>query len=120
MKKKILCIDDSLTARLLIEYVLTEAGYICFVAESVDNARQMIRNNKPDMIILDLSMPGISGYDFLKMRDKLNLIDIKIIVISAYDSPESIRMAKDLGVDDFISKPIRIQEVLDRIKLQLE
>ncbi len=120
MKKKILCIDDSLTARLLIEYALNEAGYACNTARSVDEATEMISKDPPDMILLDLSMPDISGYDFLKMRDQLNLNNIKIIVISAYDSPDSIKMTKDLGVVDFISKPIKVQNVLDKVKLHLE
>lgn len=120
MKKKILCIDDSLTARLLIEYALEEAGYIGYTARSVEEATDMIRNDPPDMILLDLSMPDISGYDFLKMRDQMHLNKVKIIVISAYDSPESIKMTKDLGVVEFISKPIKVQNLLDKIKFHLE
>lgn len=120
MKKKILCIDDSLTARLLMDYALTEAGYICFSARSVDEAMELIAADAPDLILLDLSMPDVSGYDFLKMKDQLNLKNVKIIVISAYDSTDSIEMTRKLGVVDFISKPIKVQDVLERIKIQLE
>ena len=120
MKKKILCIDDSLTARLLLEYSLAEAGYICYCASSVDEARELIAGDMPDMILLDLSMPDVSGYDFLKMKDQLNIQDVKIIVISAYDSSESIEKTRKLGVVDFIAKPIKVQNVLERIRIQFE
>lgn len=120
MKKKILSIDDSLTARLLIEYALNEAGYISYTAKSVEEARDIIANDRPDMILLDLSMPDISGYDFLQMRDQLDLNQMKIIVISAYDSPDSIQTTQQLGVVEFISKPIKVQNLLERIKYHLE
>lgn len=120
MKKKILSIDDSLTARLLIEYALNEAGYISYTAKSVEEARDIIANDRPDMILLDLSMPDISGYDFLQMRDQLDLNQMKIIVISAYDSPDSIQTTRQLGVVEFISKPIKVQNLLERIKYHLE
>lgn len=102
-----------------MEHVLTEAGYICFTARSVEEAREIMTGNMPDMILLDLSMPGVSGYDFLKMRDDLNLKGVKIIVISAYDSPESVEMTKKMGVVDFISKPIKIQDVIESIEKHL-
>lgn len=120
MKKKILCIDDSLTARLLMEYALNEAGYESLSARSVDEAREILSREMPDLILLDLSMPDISGYDFLKMKDELNLKNVKIIVISAYDSQDSIETTKSLGAVDFISKPIKVQDVMERIKFHLD
>lgn len=120
MKKKILCIDDSLTALLLLEYALNEAGYESYSARSVDEAVKLIETQIPDLILLDLSIPLISGYDFLGMREKLRIENVPVIVISAYDSQNSIDMIHKLGVDDFIPKPIKIDEVMIRIRKYLE
>jgi len=72
------------------------------------------------MVLLDLSMPEISGYDFLGMRAKLNLLNTPIIVVSAYDSEESVSEAMTMGAADFIPKPIHIETLLDKIKAHLK
>ena len=120
MKKRILCIDDSLTALLLLEYSLNDAGYESLSARSVDEAVRLIKIRVPDLILLDLSMPVVSGYDFLKMREELHIENVHIIVISAYDSQKSIETIQKLGIVDFIPKPLKIEELLIRIKDRLE
>ncbi|MBN1185705.1 MAG: response regulator [Bacteroidales bacterium] len=119
MKKKILCIDDSNTALLLLDFALNEAGYQVISAISVNDAIQSINIQVPDLILLDLSMPAVSGYDFLKMKDQLKLGKVPIIVVSAYDSPESLENAHNLGAIDFISKPIKIDMILQKIRTYL-
>jgi DNA-binding response OmpR family regulator len=119
MKKKVLCIDDSSTALILLEYALNEAGFQAVPAISVEEAIQIIGSQIPDLILLDLSMPGISGYDFLKMRAKLKLEKVPIIVVSAYDSQEAILATQDLGAIDFVSKPIKIDEIVKKIEALL-
>jgi putative two-component system response regulator len=115
-KKKILIIDDSNTALLLMEYALKEAGYMSLAASSVKEATKMMEKHSPDLILLDLSMPEISGYDFLKRTGKLHLDHIPIIIVSAYDSVESIELTRKLGAVDFIAKPIRLDAMIDKIK----
>lgn len=117
--KKILCIDDSNTSLLLLGYTLTNAGYKPIPVTKVEEAIRIIKNETPDMILLDLSMPEISGYDFLKMRSDLQIEDVPIIVISAFDSKESIQSTQELGATDFITKPIKIEFVLQKIKQYL-
>lgn len=117
--KKILCIDDSNTSLLLLGYTLTNAGYKPISATNVEEAIQIIKSETPDLILLDLSMPEVSGYDFLKMRSDLEIESIPIIVISAYDSRESVKSTQDLGATDFITKPIKIEFVLQKIKQYL-
>jgi CheY-like chemotaxis protein len=114
--KRILCIDDSNTSLLLLGYTLTNAGYKPISATNVEEAIQIIRSETPDLILLDLSMPEVSGYDFLKMRSDLKIENVPIIVISAYDSMESIKFTQDLGAIDFITKPIKIELVLQKLK----
>jgi DNA-binding response OmpR family regulator len=119
-KKKILIIDDSNTALVLMEYALKEAGYISLVASSVKEATKLIEKHNPDLILLDLSMPEISGYDFLKRKSELQIDHIPIIIVSAYDSVESIEMTRNLGAVDFIAKPIRLEAMMEKIKHYLE
>jgi DNA-binding response OmpR family regulator len=116
MKKKILCIDDSNTALLLLEYALNEAGFEAILAIKVDEAVKILGTVKPDLILLDLSMPEISGYDFLKMRNQLKIEEVPVIIISAFDSKDSIASTRNLGAVDFISKPIKIDSVVEKIK----
>jgi putative two-component system response regulator len=115
-KKKILIIDDSNTALVLMEYALKEAGYVSLVASSVKEATKLIEQNSPDLILLDLSMPEISGYDFLKRKSELKIDHIPIIIVSAYDSVETIELTRKLGAVDFIAKPIRLDAMMDKIK----
>lgn len=119
MKKRILCIDDSNTALLLLEYALTEAGFEAILAISVEEAIKIMDIQKPDLILLDLSMPEVSGYDFLERRKQLKLESVPVIIISAYDSQDSVTTTLNLGAIDFISKPIKIDSVVEKIKKYL-
>jgi DNA-binding NtrC family response regulator len=119
-KKKILIIDDSNTALLLMEYALKEAGYISLAASNVKEATKLMEKHSPDLILLDLSMPEISGYDFLKRKNELHIDHIPIIIVSAYDSVESIELTRNLGAADFIAKPIRLDAMMDKINTYLK
>lgn len=119
MGKNILCIDDSDSALMLLEFLLQQEGFKPFLASSVRQALEIAAANKPDLILLDLSMPEISGYDFLKERDNYGLGSVPVIVISAFDSQKDIESTKQLGADDFISKPINFTAIVDKIKTLL-
>jgi DNA-binding response OmpR family regulator len=103
----------------LLGYTLTNAGYKPISATNVEEAIQIIKSETPDLILLDLSMPDVSGFDFLKMRSDLQIENVPIIVISAYDSMESVKSTQDLGATDFITKPIKIDFVLQKVKQYL-
>jgi DNA-binding response OmpR family regulator len=120
MGKKILCIDDSETALILLDYALNDAGYETKLARSAEEAVRILDNYIPDMILLDLSMPDISGYEFLSMRAGLKLERIPVIIISAYDSQESVLKTRNLGAVDFVSKPIRIENVVEKVRTYLK
>jgi putative two-component system response regulator len=119
-KKKILIIDDSNTALVLMEFALKEAGYISLAASNVKEATKLMEKHSPDLILLDLSMPEISGYDFLKRKNELHIDHIPIIIVSAYDSVESIELTRSLGAVDFIAKPIRLDAMMDKINICLK
>jgi DNA-binding NtrC family response regulator len=118
-KKTILIIDDSSTTLILLEWSLQEAGYDAKVAQSVSEAKEIIKQNNFDLILLDLSMPRISGYDFLKMRPELKIQEIPVIVVSAFENKDSIELVKELGAVEFIAKPFKIPQVLQTINKYL-
>jgi DNA-binding response OmpR family regulator len=118
-KKKILVIDDSNTTLLLLEWAFKGEGYDVLIAESVGEAMKILQQNKPDLVLLDLSMPDVSGYDFLKMKPELNLTDVPVLVVSAFDSQESVKQTKELGAAEFIPKPFVVAKILKTAKKYL-
>jgi putative two-component system response regulator len=118
--KKICVIDDSDTALLLMHYSLSDAGYVVHTFSNVKDALTFLSQTIPDMVLLDLSMPDVSGFDFLNMRSQLHLENTPILVISAYDSKDSIKTALNLGAVDFISKPVMIDQLLQKIKAHMK
>jgi DNA-binding response OmpR family regulator len=117
--KNILVIYDSNTTLILLVWTLKKEGYEVQVAQSVNEARKIIIQRKPDLVILDLSMPDVSGYDFLKMRPEIKLLDVPIIVVSAIDSKKSVRLTQQLGAVEFMSKPFVVSEIVEAVKRHL-
>ncbi len=114
--KTILIIDDSNTSQTLLDWTLKTEGYDTLLASGVKEAQKIIKKAKPDLILLDLFMPNISGYDFLRMKSELKIEEVPIIIISAYDSSDSVKQTKDLGANEFISKPFKIELIIDAVK----
>ena len=112
----ILVIDDSLTTLLLIEWHLKEHGYNTMTAIDAEDALRQTEYHVPNLIVLDLQLPGMSGFDFLKQvkfdREKMN---IPVFVISALDSKETIRRALLLGANGFMTKPINMKDLCEKI-----
>jgi PleD family two-component response regulator len=114
---KILIIDDSNTNVVLLEAILGTRGFITQTALSVKEAMPLISKSKPAMILLDLLMPEISGYDFLKdMKSKEAFKDIPIVVVSALTDDSNIDQTKELGAIDFIKKPVDIQTLISTVE----
>ena len=117
---KLLVVDDVQTNVLLLKALLGKEGYGILVANNGQEALEVIRNENPDLILLDVMMPGMDGMSFAKKikSDKL-LSRIPIIFLTALDDTQSIVNGFKLGVGDFISKPFRKEELMVRIKHQL-
>ncbi len=115
--KKILIIDDSNTNVVLLEAVLNTKGFETQTALSVKDAIPLIKQKKPALILLDLLMPEVSGFDFLEqVRKEYDLYDIPIIVVSALTDELNIEKTKQLGAVEFIKKPIDITNLVDTVQ----
>jgi two-component system cell cycle response regulator DivK len=114
----ILVIDDSTTNIVLLEAILTQKGYQIETALNAKEAFTRIEKQIPDLILLDLLMPKVSGFDFLEQLRKDEITrKTPVIVISAITTDdESKRKINELGTVDFIRKPIDIQYLVNRVE----
>lgn len=112
--EKILIVDDDYTSRnILIEY-LKELKYLPVEATNGKEAMQLVLNNTIDLIIIDLYMPVMNGFEAIK-QIRENGINIPIIVLTTANSEEDLRKAANAGADDFLVKPIRFDELEIRL-----
>jgi PleD family two-component response regulator len=117
----ILAIDDSTTNIVLVEAILAEKGYKIDTALNVKEAILCMEKKLPDLILLDLLMPKISGFEFLEqIRGDEKTKNIPVIVISAITDEENKNRILKFGVVDFIVKPIDIQYLVDRVEKALQ
>ncbi len=113
---KILVVDDSPDNVFLIRTILEEEGYTVSTAENGAIALEKIAHSPCDLVLLDLMMPGMDGYEVTQcMRQNTELPFIPILLITAYDSP-NVAQGLDLGADDFIRKPVTVDELLARVR----
>ncbi|MEB3216781.1 MAG: hybrid sensor histidine kinase/response regulator [Nostocales cyanobacterium 94392] len=113
---KILVVDDSPDNIFLIKTILEEEGYEVSTAENGYNALNKIEESTFDLILLDLMMPGMDGYEVTKsIRENTFLSFVPILLITAHDSP-NVAHGLDLGADDFIRKPVTVDELLARVR----
>jgi DNA-binding response OmpR family regulator len=117
----ILIVDDSTTNIVLLDAILEEKGYQIETALNAKEAYNNIEKQTPDLILLDLLMPKISGFDFLKeIRKSDKTMNIPVIVVSALTEEENIERIMDLGAIDFVKKPINLQYLLNKVESVLE
>lgn len=117
---KLLVVDDVQTNVLLLKALLGKEGYGILVANNGQEALEVIRNENPDLILLDVMMPGMDGFEVAeRLKSEEFRCEIPIIFLIALDDTQSIVNGFKLGVGDFISKPFRKEELMVRIKHQL-
>ena len=117
---KLLVVDDVQSNVLLLKALLSKEGYGILVANNGQEALEVIRNENPDLILLDVMMPGMDGFEVAeRLKSEEFRCEIPIIFLTALDDTQSIVNGFKLGVGDFISKPFRKEELMVRIKHQL-
>ncbi|MCF4967667.1 hybrid sensor histidine kinase/response regulator [Nostoc sp. CMAA1605] len=114
---KILVVDDSPDNVFLIKTILEEEGYTIATAENGYSALAQLQASPCDLVLLDLMMPGIDGYEVTRrIRGEMQLQQyIPILLITAHDAP-NVAQGLDLGADDFIRKPVTVDELLARVR----
>lgn len=117
-KKKILYIEDDAEMASLYRAVLEKAGIEVTVALVPEAGIELARTATPDLLLLDIMLPGLSGYEIMKiLKNDPATRNIKIVCFSAMSSPAGIDEAKSLGADDyFVKSMVSVSEVVDRLK----
>lgn len=118
--KKILLIEDDEYLRLLIERFLKSEGFNVLTAENGFIGLVLAKEQKPDLIVCDIKMPVLDGYGVLEnLRKDLKIGNIPVFFISFYADEEMIERAYQLGVNDYLKKPLDLNELLVKIRQQL-
>src|SRR5438552_1729179 len=110
----ILVVDDEPQLRRAMKATLTDLGYSVIDAKTGEEALEMLRHDTPELVLLDLNMPGIGGLE--TCRAIRETCDVPIIVLSVRDTERDKVQVLDAGADDYVTKPFGIQELLARIR----
>ena len=120
-KPRILIADDNPEGVELLEAYLDKADYEIRTAADGEETLARVRDWQPDLILLDIMMPKISGFEVCKrLRADANTSNIAILMITALDQPSDIERALDVRADDFVTKPINKSELLLRVRALLK
>ena len=113
MTKTILVVDDQSNVRQLLQEYLTEQGFRVLTVANGQDAIYMARHDPPDLILLDIMMPKMDGYQFLREYRKER--NTPVIIITAREDETDAVLGLELGADDFVIKPFRMRELVARI-----
>ena len=117
MTAKVLVIEDSASVRRLIEVCLRVLHIELHAAEDGIKGLDAARSELPDIIVLDVGLPGIDGWEVLRhLRGGEDTKDIKVLVLTAHAQPEIAEQAVQGGANDFMTKPFRPMELRERIE----
>lgn len=118
---QLLVVDDNEMNRDMLSRRLKREGYTVQVAEDGYQALDMIRSQRFDLVLLDIMMPGMSGFEMLPMiRETYSLVDLPIIMATAKDESEDIVEGLRLGANDYVTKPIDFPVLLARVQIHLK
>jgi DNA-binding response OmpR family regulator len=117
MSQTILIVDDESKLRDMIRVYLEQDGYRVVEAANGREALYVARNQKPDLIILDLMMPELGGYEFMRIFSKES--QIPIIMLTARVEDQDKILGLELGADDYVTKPFNVRELIARMRAVL-
>jgi DNA-binding response OmpR family regulator len=115
--KTILVVDDKSSVRTLLQDYLTEEGYRVVTAENGRNALYAARQEKPDLVLLDIMMPEMDGYDFIRAYRKESNTPVILLTAKLEESDKVLGL--ELGADDYVTKPFGMKELVARIHAAL-
>jgi DNA-binding response OmpR family regulator len=118
--KKILVIEDNADQRIMISLFLRAENFEVTLAENGRVGLELARKIKPDLILSDIHMPELDGYEVLKaLREDVATANIKFIFVTSEVDVEAYCLALELGADDYLTKPLNLKHLLQAIALQL-
>ena len=113
----VLVVDDIPANRKLLTDVLSNAGYVVIAASSGEEALEKVASAKPDLVLLDILMPGLNGYEVCqRLRADPTTGVLPVVMVTALDPTEERIKGLDAGADDFLTKPVNAAELLARVR----
>lgn len=118
MSQKILVVDDEKSIVRLVTFNLEKEGYTTLKAYDGEEALDLMRREKPDLVLLDIMLPKIDGFDVCR-RIRQEGMQVAVIMLTAKDQEIDIVLGLELGADDYITKPFSPRELVARVKAVL-
>lgn len=116
----ILIVDDEPEILRVLDHNLTKAGFVVITAKDGEQALEAVRRHSPDLLILDVMLPGIDGWDVCKrIKADPATAATPILMLTARAEEESRILGLELGADDYVTKPFGLREVIARVKALL-
>ncbi|WP_339935022.1 response regulator transcription factor [Vreelandella glaciei] len=117
---KVLVVDDEPNIVLSLEFLMEQAGFEVVTAEDGEQALARVNDSQPDLLLLDISLPGISGFDVLeRLRSEEATAQLPIIMLTAHGRDVEREKGMALGADDYITKPFSTQSLVEKVKALL-
>ena len=121
MSQKILIVDDEPNIVIPLQFLMEQNGYRTLVAQSGEEALEMISKEKPDLVLLDIMLPGVDGFEVCEIiRLNPEWRNTRIIFLTAKGRDVDIAKGMVLGADEYITKPFSNQQIIDAVKKLLE
>lgn len=119
-KKRVLIVDDEPNIVTALEYLLTKSGYEVAVADNGEEALVAVARARPDLVLLDIMMPRLNGYEVCRrLRERPEWAGIKIVILSAKGREVDVSKGLSLGADLYVTKPFSNTELVARINALL-
>lgn len=118
MNEKILIVDDQFGIRILLNEVFQKEGYKTFQAANGLQALDIVKKHDPDLVLLDMKIPGMDGIEILKRMKAIDP-EIRVIIMTAYGELDMIQEAKNLGAITHFAKPFDIDDIRAAVKNNL-
>ena len=120
MEYKILIVEDEPNIVMTLEYAFKKKGFKVFIARDGLEALHILKKNIPDVVLLDIMMPNLDGYQTLKEIKKIeSLANTKVIFLTAKNKMSDIEKGLKLGADKYLAKPFSIKKIVSEIMEQL-
>ena len=121
MNKKVLIADDEPSIVAAVEFLLRRAGYEVRVARDGEEVLRLVEASTPDLVLLDVMMPGKSGYEVCaRLRERPEWRDLKIVMLTAKGRDAEISKGLSLGADVYVTKPFSTRDLMAKIHDLLE
>jgi len=113
---KILIVDDEPNIVMTLEYAFRKQGFEVFIARDGSEALEILNKEVPDVIMLDIMMPNVDGYETLKrIKDNQKLEKTKVVFLTAKNKASDIEKGLKLGADKYLTKPFSIKKIVSEI-----